>query len=60
MSAPAWIPWEKNPAYPEKRGVCHVCKQRDDLKLGFDQIRYICKNASACLLRFKKLHGKSE
>lgn len=52
--------WAKNPEYPEKRGVCECCHQRDDLKLAFDQIRYICKNASACLLRMRKMHGKSE
>lgn len=60
MSSTADEKWAKNPEYPEKRGICDVCKQRDNLKLSFDQIRYICINASACLLRFKKMYGKSE
>lgn len=46
--------WENNDSYPEKRGVCDFCGTRDDLKLSFDRIMYICKNASACVLRWKK------
>ena len=47
-------PWEKNPDYPEKRGICDFCGQRDDLKLSFDRIMYICINAHACILRWSK------
>lgn len=46
--------WENNPNYFEKKGVCDFCNQRDLLKLSFDQIRYICTNASACVLRWRK------
>lgn len=46
--------WEKNKEYPTKRGVCEFCGQRDDLKLSFDRIRYICLNAHTCVLRWKK------
>ncbi len=47
--------WEFNSKkYPEKRGVCEFCGQRDDLKLSFDRIRYICLNAHACILRWSK------
>lgn len=58
MSNSADEKWVKNPEYPEKRGICEVCKQRDDLKLSFDQVRYICKNSHACMLRFSKMHSK--
>lgn len=50
--------WENNPMYPEKRGICEVCKQKDDVKLAFDHVRYICINASACLLRWRKSREK--
>lgn len=46
--------WEKNPSYPTQRGQCAYCHQRDDLKLSFDRIRYICLNAHACVLRWRK------
>lgn len=46
--------WEKDPSYPEKRDICEFCGQRDDLKLSFDRVRYICKNAHACFLRWTK------
>lgn len=46
--------WETDPEYREKRGVCEFCGKRDDLKESFDRVRYICKNASACVLRWKK------
>lgn len=46
--------WEKNKTYPLRRGVCEFCHHRDDLKLSFDRIRYICLNAHACFLRWKK------
>ena len=47
--------WEENDEdYPTKRGVCDVCGQRDDLKLAFDRMRYICINDHACLLRWGK------
>jgi len=53
LSAPR--AWEDNDElYPRKRGVCEFCGQRDDLKLAFDQLRYICLNAHACLLRWQK------
>lgn len=58
--APAWVPWEKNMEYPEKRDICDFCHQRDDVKLAFDQLRYICKNAHACYLRWTKTHGGTE
>lgn len=46
--------WEHDSSYPEERGVCEFCGQRDDLKLSFDRIRYICKNDHACVLRWRK------
>lgn len=47
--------WEENhEEYPQKRGICEFCHQRDDLKLSYDKFRYICVNASACFLRWKK------
>lgn len=46
--------WENNTTYPEKRGVCEFCDQKDDLKLSFDQVRFICINAHACYLRWTK------
>ena len=47
--------WENNhEKYPLKRGVCEFCGQRDDLKLSFDNVRYICVNDHACFLRWKK------
>jgi len=46
--------WDNNSTYPERRGVCEFCNQRDNLKLSFDRIRYICKNEHACLLRWIK------
>lgn len=52
--------WENNDDYPEKRGVCEHCNHRDDLKLSFDRIRFICKNAHACVLRWSKARQDSE
>lgn len=46
--------WENNPAYPEKKGICDFCGQKDDLKLSFDQCRFICINDHACVLRWIK------
>lgn len=50
--------WEKNPQYPEKRDICAFCGQRDDLKLSFDQVRYICIKDHACVLRWRKTRGR--
>lgn len=50
--------WLSSPDYPEKRGICNVCKQKDDVKLAFDRVNFICKNSHACLLRFGKMYGK--
>lgn len=52
--------WAKNPEYDEKRGTCEFCGSRDDLKLSFDRIRYICKNDHACVLRWKKERSREE
>ena len=52
--------WENNSDYPEKRGVCDFCGQRDDLKLAFDRIMWICKNASPCVLRWRKSRESKE
>lgn len=47
--------WEEDhEKYPLKRGVCEFCGTRDDLKLSFDMIRWICLNDHACVLRWKK------
>lgn len=46
--------WENNDSYPTKRGICEFCGQRDDLKLSFDCVRFICINDSACVLRWRK------
>lgn len=51
--------WEEdNSEYPVKRGICEFCGTKDDLKLSYDKIRYICQNASACVLRWKKTREK--
>lgn len=55
--APAWVEWSKNPEYPEKRDTCEFCGHRDQVKLSFDRIRFICINASACVLRWRKERG---
>lgn len=47
--------WEEDhDEYPLKKGVCEFCHQKDELKLSYDKFRYICLNASACFLRWKK------
>lgn len=52
--------WEFNDQkYPTKRGICDFCSQRDDLKLSFDMIRYICSNDHACMLRWHKQRQES-
>lgn len=52
--------WTTDPRFPEKRGICDFCGLRDDLKLSYDLRMYICKNASACILRWRKKVGKGE
>jgi hypothetical protein len=47
-----WV--ENDTIYPRKRGICDTCGQRDDLKLAFDQVHYICINGHACILRWTK------
>lgn len=46
--------WENNETYPEKKDLCAFCGQTDLVKLSFDHIRFICKNAHACVLRWRK------
>lgn len=50
--------WAKNPEYPTKRGVCDFCETKDELKLSFDQIHYICIDAKTCVNRWRRLHNK--
>lgn len=49
---------EDHDEYPLKKGICGFCGQRDELKLSYDKIRYICTNASACVLRWRKTREK--
>lgn len=46
--------WENNDNYPVKRDVCDFCGHKDELKLSFDQIRYICINAHVCVNRWRR------
>lgn len=49
------VTWKANDErYPRKRGTCELCGTHDDLKLAYDEHRYICMNDSACLLRWRK------
>lgn len=45
---------EDDEKYPRKRDICSFCGQRDDLKMAFDTLRYICINDHACMLRWHK------
>lgn len=52
--------WENDDElYPRKRDVCDFCGHRSDLKLSFDQIMWICLNASACVLRWRKARNET-
>lgn len=53
------IKWETDHRYPEKIGICEVCQQKDTLKLAWDQVRWICLNSHACMLRWTKKVGKN-
>lgn len=56
QSAPrGWL--EDDDTYPRKREVCDFCGQRDDLKLSFDRVHWICINDHACVLRWKKIRA---
>lgn len=53
--------WENDDElYPRKRGICEFCGHKDDLKLSFDQIRYICLNPHACFLRWTRARNGEE
>lgn len=52
--------WEHNSAkYPEKVGVCDHCGTKDDIKLAFDQIHWICINAKVCINRWSRQRGRT-
>lgn len=53
--------WEHNEEkYPTRRGLCEFCGQKDDVKLSFDQIRFICVNAKVCFNRWIRNRHRDE
>jgi hypothetical protein len=60
IASPSTEEWSRNPDYETRRGICDLCGQREELKLSFDRVRFICVNASVCLVRWKKINQRNK